>query len=287
MRVSLAIALTVAAVFVAALPLDTRMKGSALREQSSLQTRDEGPPGGKPNNNDSHASQTSPQAAAANTSGSPPSSDRQLAKGPEPEHGSGDNRADPPQRMSDNSQSQPSSPSQPQPQHGSDSDRADNREQSRPQTQSQPKDDRNDVRDRGNVHTNDNDNGRQEDPHPQGNRNDGNVHENRSGQDSSNSRPESNGRPVHEHFEQVEHPGGNPSNVDRLTHDIVNDDRNGIHSNVIQHVSVSGNNVSGQVTDRVIRGGNGVFVNGRGNTVTPSSPMNPLGPNGPNSGNRQ
>ncbi|KAJ2890523.1 hypothetical protein GGI21_006139, partial [Coemansia aciculifera] len=239
MRVSLAIALTVAAAFVAAHPLNMHMKGPALRKQSSLQARDEGPPSGNSSNNDPRAM----QAAPANAPGSPPSSDHQPAKGPEPEHGSGENRVDPPQRMRD----------EPQSQHGSDNGQADAREQSRPQVQPQPqpqppsqsRDDHNEVRDHGNSNTNSGGSSHQENSHPQDNSSNGNAHDNRSGEGNSGprpdnnngSRPENNGRPVHEHFEQVEHPGGNPGNVDRLTHDVVNDDRNGIHSNVVQRVS--------------------------------------------------
>ncbi|KAJ2810774.1 hypothetical protein H4S07_002479 [Coemansia furcata] len=328
MRVSLAIALTVAVVFVAARPLDIHVKGSALREQTPLQRRDEGPPSGMQNNSDAHSSQPPPPNFQPGAS-----SDHPPAKAPEPERGSGDNRVDPPQRMRDElpPQSQPqrssgddhsdnreqprrgsdedhsASREQPgrnfdgdhsdareQPQRGSDNDHSDSREQPRRgsdddhsgshdqagrnsggdhtdareqprpqiQPQSQPKDERNDAHDGGNS----NNNGRQEEPRPRG---------------------DNNGHPAHEHFEQVQHPGGNPANVDRLTHDIVNDERNGVHSNIVQRVSVSGNNVSGQVTDRVIQGGNGVFVNGRGNTVMPPSFVHQSGPNGPTRNSRQ
>ncbi|KAJ2755411.1 hypothetical protein GGI19_001680 [Coemansia pectinata] len=282
MRVSLAIAFTVAVVFVAARPVDVQAKGFALREQTALLRRDEGPTSGKQNNNDTRTSQASPPA---NDSRPPPNSqpgassnsDHPPAKSPEPERGSGDNRVDPPQ-------------------HNSDDGHAGAREQPRPQAQpqSQPKDERNDVHDGGNNNSNGNSNSNNNgqssgnsNANANSNNSNGRQEESRPKGDNQGPRPDNNSRPVHEHFEQVQTPGGNPNNVDRLTHDVVNDDRNGVHTNIVQRVSVSGNNVNGQVTDRVVQGGNGVFVNGRGNTIVPPSFMNPTGPNGPNRGNRQ
>ncbi|KAJ2063029.1 hypothetical protein GGI17_001976 [Coemansia sp. S146] len=294
MRVSLAIAFTVAVVFVAARPVDVHVKGFALHEQTALLRRDEGPTSGKQNNNDTHTSQASPPA---NDSRPPPNSqpgassnsDHPPAKAPEPGRGSGDNRVDPPQHMRDESS--------PQPQHNPDDDHSGAREQPQPQAQpqSQPKDERNDAHDggNGNSNSNGNNNGQNSSNSSSNNANansnnsNGHQEESRPKGDNQGPRPDNNSRPVHEHFEQVQNPGGNPGNIDRLTHDVVNDDRNGVHTNIVQRVSVSGNNVSGQVTDRVVQGGNGVFVNGRGNTIVPPSFMNPSGPNGPSRGNRQ
>ncbi|PIA19080.1 hypothetical protein COEREDRAFT_79065 [Coemansia reversa NRRL 1564] len=68
-------------------------------------------------------------------------------------------------------------------------------------------------------------------------------------------RPEPNNQPVHQHFEHVEHPGGNPNNIDHFSHDIVEDRKNGVHSNIVQHVAISGNNVNGKPNVKVVEGG--------------------------------
>ncbi|KAJ2778876.1 hypothetical protein H4R18_004336 [Coemansia javaensis] len=73
--------------------------------------------------------------------------------------------------------------------------------------------------------------------------------------------------PVHQHFEQTEHPGGNPNNIEHTTQDVVNDNRNGVHSNIVQHVSISNNRINGQPTMDVARGRDGVSFNGQGNKL--------------------
>lgn len=70
-----------------------------------------------------------------------------------------------------------------------------------------------------------------------------------------------------QHSEKVEHPDGNPNNVEITKHDVVNDNKHGIHSNVINHVAINGNNVNGQSTNKNAHGANGVVVDGKGNTV--------------------
>ncbi|KAJ2843944.1 hypothetical protein J3B02_005112, partial [Coemansia erecta] len=77
------------------------------------------------------------------------------------------------------------------------------------------------------------------------------------------------------HSEHIEHPNENPNNFERVTHDVVNDNRNGVHVNKIEHVSVSGNNVVGKATGRIVQGSNGAVSNGRNNVIVV----------GPNSGN--
>ncbi|KAJ2690947.1 hypothetical protein IWW39_000306 [Coemansia spiralis] len=180
----------------------------------------------------------------------------------QPQRSSGDNHPDSreqPQRNSGDDHSD----SRVQPQRNSGDNRPDARDQPQPQPKDERKDERNEVHNSGN---NNGSNGRQEESRPDGG--------------SQGPRPGSNAPPAHEHFEQVQHPGGNPANVDLLTHDVVNDDRNGVHTNIVQRVSVSGNNVNGQVTNKVVQGGNGVFVNGRGNTIVSPSIRNPSGPSG-------
>ncbi|KAJ2800893.1 hypothetical protein H4R20_003889 [Coemansia guatemalensis] len=94
-------------------------------------------------------------------------------------------------------------------------------------------------------------------------------------------RPEPNNQPVHQHIEHIEHPGGNPNNIDHFTHDIVNDDKNGVHSNIVQHVSVSGNNIKGKPAVKVVEGDKGIVVNGKGNKVVlPDGFWKQFGPDG-------
>ncbi|KAJ1902442.1 hypothetical protein LPJ66_000053 [Kickxella alabastrina] len=70
------------------------------------------------------------------------------------------------------------------------------------------------------------------------------------------------------HFEVVEHSGDNPNNVSRLSHTIVNDNANRVHSNVVQRVSIGDNNVVGQLNNNlVVQGVHGVVVTGTGNII--------------------
>ncbi|KAJ1736311.1 hypothetical protein LPJ61_000095 [Coemansia biformis] len=88
--------------------------------------------------------------------------------------------------------------------------------------------------------------------------------------------------PVHEHFEHVDHPGGDPNNINMVTQDIVNDDRNGVHSNVVQHVAINGNNINGQHGVKVVNGANGVVINDQGNRATaPNGSVQVSGSDGP------
>ncbi|KAJ2710798.1 hypothetical protein H4R19_003572, partial [Coemansia spiralis] len=73
------------------------------------------------------------------------------------------------------------------------------------------------------------------------------------------------GSPIHEHFEQVDHPGGNPNNVEITTQDIVNDNRNGVHSTVVQHVAISDSTINGQSNVKTVNGNNGSNDGNNGN----------------------
>ncbi|KAJ2850455.1 hypothetical protein IWW36_001893 [Coemansia brasiliensis] len=77
--------------------------------------------------------------------------------------------------------------------------------------------------------------------------------------------PPSNGQPEHIHIEHTEHPGGNPNNVEHFSQEIVN--RPHEHSNVIKHVSMSGNHIQGKPTAHIVSGTNGISISGKGNTV--------------------
>ncbi|KAI7835040.1 hypothetical protein BX661DRAFT_175989 [Kickxella alabastrina] len=76
------------------------------------------------------------------------------------------------------------------------------------------------------------------------------------------------GTPIRQHFEVVEHSRDNPNNVSRLSHTIVNDNANRVHSNIIQRVSIGDNNVVGQLNNNlVVQGVHGVVVTGTGNII--------------------
>ncbi|KAJ2003163.1 hypothetical protein H4R26_003219 [Coemansia thaxteri] len=279
MRVSLTITLALAVTLVAAHPLGNHGAELALRSQAlKIHMRDEMPSRDRPHSSDSR--DQPPPVAPANgfggpsdsNPGSPSASEHGPARGPEPEHVPSNDRSDPPQHVKDESQS----PSQ----RNSNDDRASTREQPQaqslpqpqppPQSQSQTPSPNNGER--GSEHNHDNSNsndGRQEDPRPQGDQNNAHVSDHRPEEDSRGVRPDVNGPPTQVHFEQVEHPGNNPSNVDRLTQDVVNDNRNGVHSNIVQHVALSGNNVNGVARDNFVHGNRGVTVNGKGNMVMP------------------
>ncbi|KAJ1738789.1 hypothetical protein LPJ78_003038 [Coemansia sp. RSA 989] len=77
--------------------------------------------------------------------------------------------------------------------------------------------------------------------------------------------PPSNGQPEHIHIEHTEHPGGNPSNVEHISQDIVNKPHE--HTNIVQHVSMSNNHIQGQPTAHIVSGTQGISISGKGNTV--------------------
>ncbi|KAJ2587847.1 hypothetical protein H4R99_008009 [Coemansia sp. RSA 1722] len=105
-------------------------------------------------------------------------------------------------------------------------------------------------------------------PSPDNNaRNDGHNNDNGNRDNRSNS----NDEPVRQHTEHFEHQNGNPNNFERVSHDVINDNRNGVHVNKLEHVSVSGNNVVGKVTGRVVQGSNGAVSNGRNNVIAVGS----------------
>ncbi|KAJ2815761.1 hypothetical protein IWW50_006726, partial [Coemansia erecta] len=89
-------------------------------------------------------------------------------------------------------------------------------------------------------------------------------------------RPAENGghgnsnQPERLHFEHTEHSDGNPNNVEHMSHDVVNS--GGLHSNVVQHVSMSGNNINGRPSGQVVHGGKGIVINGKGNKVFTGGP---------------
>ncbi|KAJ2448404.1 hypothetical protein EV183_005453 [Coemansia sp. RSA 2336] len=77
--------------------------------------------------------------------------------------------------------------------------------------------------------------------------------------------PPNNGQPEHVHVEHSEHPGGNPNNVEHFSHDVVN--RPHEHTEVVQHVSMSNNNIQGQPTAHIVSGTQGISISGKGNKV--------------------
>ncbi|KAJ2093733.1 hypothetical protein IW138_000129 [Coemansia sp. RSA 986] len=80
-----------------------------------------------------------------------------------------------------------------------------------------------------------------------------------------------------EHFEHVEHPGGNPNNIDRVTHDTFNDPNKGIHNNVVSHVTMSNNNIRGRPTTNIVKGQTGAISNGKNNIIRPQGHANQPG----------
>ncbi|KAJ2302944.1 hypothetical protein IWW55_003173 [Coemansia sp. RSA 2706] len=96
--------------------------------------------------------------------------------------------------------------------------------------------------------------------------------------DNHGSHPEPNNQPVHQHFEHTEHPNNNPNDIDHFSHDIVNTDK--VHSNIVQHVSMSGNNINGRPSGQVVEGGKGIVINGKGNKVFTDGVVHSFGPGG-------
>ncbi|KAJ2625834.1 hypothetical protein GGI25_000262 [Coemansia spiralis] len=83
-----------------------------------------------------------------------------------------------------------------------------------------------------------------------------------------------------QHFEHVEHPGGNPNNIDRVTQNTFNDPQKGIHNTVVSHVTVANNNVKAGGRSVVIEGSKGPVSNGKNNVILPEGFWRRLGPKG-------
>ncbi|ORX70444.1 hypothetical protein DL89DRAFT_134340 [Linderina pennispora] len=90
--------------------------------------------------------------------------------------------------------------------------------------------------------------------------------------------------PARQHFEKIEHPGGNPNSIEKTSQDIINDDQHGVHSNIIHHVVTSNSIVNGKPTNVNIHGTTGVANNGKNNVVLPNGFWNQFNPGQPGAG---